>query len=35
MSVSSNEKMIPGIADDDSNYPDADLDASKFEYMLC
>ena len=35
MSVNANEEMLAGYADRDTGYPDADPDATKFEYRLC
>ena len=32
--MNANEKMLAGYADPDASYPDADPDASQFEYRL-
>ena len=35
MSLNANEEMLVGYADPDADYPDADPDATAFEYRLC
>ena len=35
MFVNANEEMLACYADPDANYPDADPDATQFEYRLC
>ena len=35
MSMNVNEEMLAGYADPDASYPDADRDATQFEYRLC
>ena len=33
--MNANEEMLAGYADTDASYPDADPDATEFEYRLC
>ena len=33
--MNANEEMLAGYADPDASYPDADPDATSFEYRLC
>ena len=33
--MNANEEMLAGYADPDASYPDADPDATEFEYRLC
>ena len=33
--MNANEDMLAVYADPDASYPDADSDATSFEYMLC
>ena len=35
MSVNANEEMLACFSDPDASYPDADPDATLFEYRLC
>ena len=35
MSLNANEEMLASYADPDASYPDADPDATLFEYRLC
>ena len=35
MSVNANEEMLASYADPDAGYPDADPDATQFEYRYC
>ena len=35
MPLNGNEEMLAGYAYPDAGYPDADPDATKFEYRLC
>ena len=33
--MNATEEMLAGYADPDASYPDANPDATKFEYRLC